>query len=191
MKNRNARKGPASPKARHEAGFSYIDTLVGMTVMLIGLLALAGTIAASVLRSRQQEQQLLAKQYATSTLESITSARDIKVQGLQDGWDSIGNVGSNVINGAARGIFLVGEKPLYASPGPDQVVGTADDNGGTVTGLTRQIVITDICDPDRPSPGCTPAGTNPIMMRRIAVTIYYYAGRAKLTETAATVLTRY
>lgn len=175
----------------NEAGFSYVDTLVGMTVMLIGLLALAGTIAASVLRSRQQEQQLLAKQYATSTLESITSARDIKVQGLQDGWDSIGNVGSNIVNGAARGIFLTGEQSLYLSPGPDQVVGTADDNGSLAADMKRQIVITDICDPDRPSYNCSPAGINPIMMRRISVTISYYAGRAKLTETVSTVLTRY
>ena len=159
--------------------------------MLIGLMALAGTIAASVMRSRQQEQQLLAKQYATSTLESITSARDIKVQGLQDGWDSIGNVGNNIINGAARGIFLTGEQPLYISPGADQVVGTSDDSGGTVQNMTRQIVITDICDPERPSYNCSPAGSNPIMMRRINVTIYYFAGRSKLTETVSTVLTRY
>ena len=43
----------------NDAGFSYVDTMVGLTIMLIGLLGLAGTIGASVMRSRQQEQQLL------------------------------------------------------------------------------------------------------------------------------------
>ena len=179
----------------NEAGFSYIDTLIGMTIMLVGLLALAGTIAASVVRSRQQEQQLIAKQYATSTLESITSARDLKLagvlNGLQNGWDSIGNVGSNVVSGTARGVFLIGPQSVTTSPGTDQVIGTADDNGAVVTGLTRQIVITDVCDPDRPSYNCSPAGTHPIMMRRIQVTIYYSAGRTQLSETVMTSLTKY
>ena len=174
-----------------EAGFSYLDTMVGLTILMMGLAGLAGTIVASVVRSRQQEQQLLAKQYATSTMESIISARDIKVAGLTNGWDSIGNVGSNIINGAARGIFVTGQQPVKTGVGTDQVIGTADDNGTIVPELTREIIIEDLCDPARPSFNCSPPGTNPVMMRRITVNIKYWVGRVRMSESVVTTLTNY
>ena len=176
----------------NEAGFSYVDTMVGLTIMLIGLLGLAGTIGASVMRSRQQEQQLLAKQYATSSMESIISARDINADGLTDGWDSIGNVGSNYVSGSYRGVFLTGWQPLKPEPGADDLVGTSDDSGTPVAGMARQIVITDTCDPERPSPGCLPSGTNPIAIRQITVTIRYQNNASStLTESVSTTLTKY
>jgi type II secretory pathway pseudopilin PulG len=184
---------------KNEAGFSYADTMVGVTIMTIGLLGLAGTIGASVVRSRQQEQQLRAKQYAISTMESVMSARDINANGLQNGWDSIGNIGSNVVNGTPRGVFLSGEQPLRENAGPDEEVGTSDDSGVSLNGMTREIIITDVCDPERPSPGCSPAGTNPIMARKITVKIRYpanplggvTANATKLNETVSTVLTKF
>ena len=184
---------------KNEAGFSYADTMVGITIMMIGMMALAGTIGASMVRSRQQEQQLRAKQYAVSTMESVMSARDINANGLQNGWDSIGNIGSNIVGGTARGVFLNGEQALKENAGADEVVGTGDDSGNTVSGVTREIIITDVCDPDRPSPGCSPAGTNPIMARKITVKIRYpanpfsgvTASTTKLTETISTVLTKF
>jgi type II secretory pathway pseudopilin PulG len=182
-----------------EAGFSYIDTMVGLTILLTGLLGLAGTVGVSVLRSRQQEQQLLAKQHATSALEAIMSARDLKVNGLQNGWDSIGNVGSNIVNGAPRGVFATGQRPIKDDAGPDNLIGTDDDTGTMVPGMTREIIITDICDPDRPSPGCSPSGSNPIMARKVVVKVRYLASpqgsvnsnTAKLVESVSTVLTNY
>jgi type II secretory pathway pseudopilin PulG len=188
-----------------EAGFSYIDTMVGLTVMLIGLLGLAGTIGVSVMRSRQQEQQLLAKQYATSIMESVLSARDIKSANfannnnttpIEDGWDFIGHVNTNIVDGTARGIFVIGEKPLSIGAGDDQVIGTADDITSTAQGISQEVIITDICDPERPSANCSPAGANPVMMRNITVKVRYpnnpaNYGNARLTEIVSTVLSKY
>jgi type II secretory pathway pseudopilin PulG len=174
---------------KNEAGFSYIDVLIAITILLVGVLALAGAIAGSVIRSRQQEQQLLAKQYATSTLESVISARDLNA--FQLGWDSIGNVGSNPVNGVNRGVFLSGEQPLYPQSGPDQVVGTGDDTGTQVPGMTRQITISDICDTTRPSANCATPGVWPVMMRQVTVTIYYQAERMKRSESISTILAKY
>jgi type II secretory pathway pseudopilin PulG len=182
-----------------EAGFSYVDTMVGLTILLVGLLALAGTIAASVMRSRQQEQQLLAKQYATSIMESIISARDIDSPGLVNGWDSIGNVGNNLVGGVPKGVFVNGEQALETGAGPDQLIGTTDDDGPAVPGLTREIIITDICDPERPSYNCSPAGANPVMARRVTVKVRYLmnpsgsvnAATAKQLEAVSTILTNY
>ncbi len=199
---------------QNETGFSYVDTMVGLTIMLIGLLGLAGTIGASVMRSRQQEKQLLAKQYATSSLETILSARDTDLTSLQDGWDSIGNIGSNLVGGTPRGVFVTGEKLMKFSkgpdgvkntpdddltaPGPDQLIGTLDDNGTESLGMTREIIITDICDPDRPSPNCSSPGVNPVTARQITVKVRYSAGSTNsnsannnYTETVSTTLTKY
>ena len=127
-------------------------------------------------------------------MESIISARDISADGLQDGWDSVGNVGTNLVGGAYRGVFVNGWQPLTTGAGPDQLVGTADDDGTTVSGIARQIIITDICDPERPSPGCTPSGTNPIAARRVTVSIRYPSnlrGTTTLIESVSTTLTKY
>ncbi len=173
---------------KREDGFTYVDVLVAIVILLIGITALVGAVVGSVLKSRQQESQLLAKQYATSTLESIISTRDIDVLG----WDALGNIGSNIDSGGvARGVFAVGEKPMRDGAGIDQIVGTNDDSGTTVTGFTRKITVIDICDPSRPSYNCSPAGTNPVMMRRVDVTIYYFTEKIKQQENVSTIVTNY
>ena len=165
----------------NERGFTYIDVLIGMMILSIGIMALAAAVAGAVIRSRELEQQLIAKQHAASTLESIFSARDLDTLG----WDAIGNVGSNIVNGTPRGIFLAGQQPIRPDPGADRVVGTADDTGNAVPGFQRQITITDINDPQRPSP------PNPIMMREVRVTIFYQAGTVWRQETVSTVAANY
>lgn len=174
---------------KNEAGFSYLDVLIAISILTVGILALAGAIAGSVIRSRQQEQQLLAKQYATSTLESVISARDLNAFSL--GWDSIGNIGSNPVNSVNRGVFLVGQQPLRPDSGPDQIVGTGDDTGTALNGFSRQITITDICDTTRPSYNCPTPGVWPVMMRQITVTIFYQAERMERTEAISTILAKY
>jgi type II secretory pathway pseudopilin PulG len=184
---------------KNEKGFSYVDTLVGLMILLVGVLALAAAVTTSVIRSRESEQQLIAKQLANSTLESIFSARDIRLNG-EEGWSSIGNVGSNPVNGANMGMFVVGQTPIRENAGNDGIIGTADDaclgtapccvtgvcNTSTVLkGFQRQITITDINDAERPSPPW------PIMMRRVDIVITYQAGNAMRQEKVSTVITSY
>lgn len=170
-------------KKKNENGFSYLDVMVGMVILLVGCTALVSAITAAVLRSRDNQQQLMAKQIASSTLESIFSARDISRTAGVDSWLTVGNVGTNPDpnTGVPQGIFLTGLRPIREDAGADNVVGTADDacnapgNCGTnssavIDGFWRQVTITDINDPDRPSP---PLGTWPIMMRRVDVVIKY------------------
>src|SRR3954468_15341410 len=101
-----------------EAGFSYIDVMIALVILLVGVLALLSGISGSILQARSHEQQLLAKQVATSTLESIMSVKETDPNRL--GWDAVGNIGSNMnANGVAQGIFLTGWQPVYSDPGPD------------------------------------------------------------------------
>ena len=176
--------------SRSESGFSYVDVMIALVILMVGILALLSGISGSILQSKGHEQQLLAKQVATSTMESIMSVKETDSTRL--GWNAIGNVGSNPdANGVNQGIFLVGMQPVYLNAGPDEVIGTADDNGTQVAGLQRQIVITDVCDPDRPSYNCTPPGTSLVRVRSVVVTVTYPLGAILRQEVLTTVLTDY
>ena len=177
-------------KNRAEAGFSYIDVMIAIVILMVGVLALLSGITGSVLQTRGQEQQLLAKQIATSTMESIMSVKETDQTRL--GWDAIGNVGSNLVGGVPKGIFVVGFQPVRPNAGVDEVFGTADDSGTPTIGLQRNIVITYVCDPDRPSPViCSPPGTSKVRIRSVVVTIRYNVGGLQRDEVLTTVLTDY
>jgi type II secretory pathway pseudopilin PulG len=177
-------------RPRSEAGFSYIDVMIALVILMVGILALLSGISGAVLQARGQEQQVMAKQYATSAMESIMSVKETDAARL--GWDKVGNVGSNPNPaGTPQGIFVTGNVPVETDAGPDEVIGTADDNGTVVEGLQRQIIITDICDLDRPSPACTPPGTLATRMRSVAVIVTYNVGNLQRTERLETILTKY
>lgn len=178
-------------KDRSESGFSYIDVMIALVILMVGILALLSGISGSMLQSKGHEQQLLAKQVATSTMESIMAAKETDPTRL--GWDAIGNVGTNPDPaGVFQGIFLNGLQPVRTDAGPDEVIGTADDTGAVVQQLQRRIVITDVCDPDRPSPViCNPPGDVPVLIRAVTVTITYNVGALQRQEQLATVLTNY
>ncbi len=178
-------------KDRSQAGFSYIDVMIALVILLVGVLALLSGISGSVLQARSHEQQLLAKQVATSTMECIMSVKETDPTRL--GWNAVGNVGSNPdANGVGQGIFLTGWQPVYSDPGVDEVIGTADDSGAVVANLQRQIVITDVCDPDRPSPViCSPAGSYAVKIRSVVVNVRYNVGGLLRQESVTTVLTDY
>ena len=161
---------------KNEQGFTLIDVSIGLIVMMIGLMGLTAAIAGGIVRNTQGAQQLIAKQYASSTLESIFSARDIG----DLGFDAIANRNSCPNTALPlTSAYPSGVRPILSQAGPDNIVGTCDDNGAIVQGFTRQIIITDVCDPERPSFNCSRAvdgvdpGDAPVMMRRIQVTIFY------------------
>jgi hypothetical protein len=178
---------------KNEAGFSYIDLMVAMVVLMVGILGLTGAITVNLIRSYETDSQLIAKQYALASIESIFSAKEIAMPGGVEGWDSIGNVGNNIVDGVPKGIFFNGFTPIRADQGWDGVVGTADDACATGTGCVtaghptntsteakgflRRIVITDVAG----QPG----------KRRVEVTIRYSVTRAFREEKMATLITTY
>ncbi len=184
-----------------ESGFSYIDVMVAIVIMMVGILAMVGALSANLIRSMESEKRTMAKQLASSTIESIISAKEIQRPGVVDGWDSLRNVQTSVPVGTNNGIFLNGFNPVRADEGWDGVAGTIDDacsgsgacivsgrpdnTSAVLYGFQRQIVITDVADPERPSP------PNPITRRRIDVTIKYFVNQATRQVTASTIITNY
>ena len=190
-----------SKKTSPESGFSYIDVMIAIVVMLVGVLAMASALTANLIRSYETDKKIIAKQMALSTIESIISARDISRPGTIEGWDSVGNVGNNVVSGNAKGVFLNGWTPVREELGWDGVAGTADDGcpagsscnvsgrppntSAVIPGFERRIVITDVTDAERPSP------PNPITRRRIDVTVRYDVNGIVRDELVSTLITDY
>ncbi len=182
-------------RINNEAGFSYIDLMIAMVIMMVGILALTGALTVNLMRSYETDSQLLSKQHALSTIESIFSTREIHASdGGIDGWNSIGNVGNNIgTDGQPKGIFLTGFNPIRAEEGWDGVSGTADDACATGTsctsvghpanssaelkGFLRKIEITDVAG----QPG----------KRRVEVTIRYSVNRTYREEKMSTLVTQF
>jgi type II secretory pathway pseudopilin PulG len=176
-------------KNKSEAGFSYIDVMVAVVILLVGILGLVSAITGAIFQTKGQEQQLTAKQIATSTMESIMSVKETDAARL--GWNKVGNICVTTPCPVPQGIFQNGVQPVEMDAGPDEVLGTADDNGAVMTGFTREIIIRDECDQDRPSYNCTPAGNMAVRVRSIEIKVKYYVGSIQREEVLTTVLTNY
>lgn len=183
-------------------GFSYIDVMIALVILMVGILASAAALTANLVRSFETEKQVIAKQIALSTIESIFSARDIAKPGAIAGWNSIGNEGSNPdSSGTPQGVFLAGFRPIRTDMGWDGVAGTIDDacapgapcqvsgrpdnTSVVVNGFERRIVITDLQDTERPSP------PHAISRRRIDVTVRYFVNQLRREQTVSTIITNY
>ncbi len=186
----------------NERGFSYIDVMIALVILMVGILASAAALTANLVRSYETEKQVIAKQIALSTIESIFSARDISRIGAISGWNSIGMIGTNPDpGGTPQGIFLSGFNPIRQDMGGDGVAGTADDAcpaGGNcvvtgypantseiLKGYERRIVISDLQDSERPSP------PHAISRRRIDVTVRYNVNQLQREQTVSTIITNY
>ncbi|MEQ1762662.1 MAG: hypothetical protein ABL984_05875 [Pyrinomonadaceae bacterium] len=188
-------------KKHSSDGFSYIDVMIALVITMFGILALLSALTFGVVQAQGQEDQMVAKHVASSTMESIMSLKETDPNRL--GWIAVGNEGTNRdAAGVFRGVFVNGTQPVRIGTGPDNIFGTADDNGAVIPGMTREIIITDECDPDRPSPNCVPCtptvtpncappGVAPVRIRSLVVTVRYFAGRIPRQETLTTVLTDY
>lgn len=187
-----------------EGGFSYIDVMIAVIILMVGVMALAATLTANLVRSYETEKQIISKQLAVSTIESIISARDINRTDfnnnnlVSNGWVTVANV--NPGDPQSRGIFLNGWTPIREDLGLDGIAGTADDacptnsicnvNGNQNTspelpGFERRIVITNDNDPERPSP------PNPIKRKRIDISIRYRANQVLRQQDVSTMLSDY
>jgi hypothetical protein len=102
-------------RPRGSRGFGMIEFMIAALVLLIGLVGVLGLFAHTMIALSFAEQNVIAKQKAREVMESIFTARNT----AQVNFNQIQNV-------SAGGIFLNGFQPLRV-PGPDGLVGTADD----------------------------------------------------------------
>jgi prepilin-type N-terminal cleavage/methylation domain-containing protein len=101
--------------AKNESGFSLIEVMIAIVVMSVGVLAIIASLATAAAATQSAENDLIARQKALEGLESIYTARNSQQIPF-----------SEVANTSNGGIFLSGAQSLLC-PGPDGLVGTADD----------------------------------------------------------------
>ena len=175
-------------KNQKQEGFTYIEVMIAIVILTIGILAQLSALSLSMLRASESEQRNAARQIASSTVESIFAARDLGSANGISNWDAI-----NLNNVDASGIFVPGWNPIRRDSGNDGIQGTADDAcsagqnctvGGytntsqIINGFERQIEINDI----------TETGALKVRKREIVVKIRYGVGQITREEVLTTMV---
>jgi prepilin-type N-terminal cleavage/methylation domain-containing protein len=164
-----------------DAGFSLIELMVALSLLMVGMLGLAQVFYFGLAIVSTSSAQLIAREKAREAIESVHTARDTRVitwaqirnAGAPDcsAWPTTTPSGGGAFTTAEHALLAAGPDGLVATaddtgqeatPGPDNTLGTADDI--PLDGFRRQIVICDI-------------NGNP-NLRQVAVTIRYKGSRA-------------
>lgn len=171
-----------------EKGFTYIEVMIAIIIMTIGILACLSAMSFAMFRERQAEDRNTARQITSSTIQTIFAARDLRNNNALNNWAAISSVGAG-----SPGVFLTGWTPIRRDAGFDGIHGTADDacatgvrcpsGGGTnnseeVSGFERRVVITNI-----PEPGITT-----IRKKKIEISVRFFAGQIRQNETVSTII---
>lgn len=111
---------------RKQKGFTLLEAMIALAILSFGVLSLASIYTQGLKNSSQVQIQYIANQKAQQALESLFTARDTQMLSY-----------AQINNVSQGGVFLDGPQALLA-PGPDGLVGTADDDAthpdGIVTG---------------------------------------------------------
>lgn len=127
-------KNMSKPMQKNVKGFTLLETMIAIVVLSIGVLSLAAMLADGLAYMNTSQYDYIAQQKAAEAIESIYTARNLG----QATWSTICNVGSAVCTG---GIFVNGAQSL-CDPGPDEIIGTADDFSGTNCAVATDSILT-------------------------------------------------
>jgi prepilin-type N-terminal cleavage/methylation domain-containing protein len=122
--------------APDQRGFSLIEVVVAMSILVVGLLGLAQVFYLGMVNSSTSSAHLIAREKAREAIESVHSARDTRTIA----WNAVRNANpptcTDIDAAGAQpavafvatggGVFLNGEQQLR-QPGADGLVNTADD----------------------------------------------------------------
>ena len=111
------------PVTKTEQGFSLLEVLFSMVILTVGIVSLLALFATALTSMSSAQDDLMAKQQAIETMESIYSARNTG----QLVFDQINSTSAcTTATPAVCGVFLTGWQDLK-DPGPDGIESTADD----------------------------------------------------------------
>lgn len=122
MKRSFVLNGLTDMKKVSEKGFTYIEVIISMIILLIGIVGALSALTFAVISVQGSEKKIRAKIIASSAMETIFAVRDMKEKGSIRSWDTIQTQDLN-----EKGIFLPDWTPVRENPGIDGIYGTADD----------------------------------------------------------------
>jgi len=163
-----------------------LETLIAIVVMSIGIIGLLAVFATAVATTQNAQENLIARQKALETMESIYTARNtqqinfsqianisnggIFTDGatllLSAGPDGLVNTADDV-DFPASGACPAGPECITL-PGPDGILGTADDSAMSLANFQRQIQINTVLEAD--------GKTIDPNLKQITVTVSYFTG---------------
>lgn len=110
-----------------EAGFSLMEAVVAMTVLLVGVLGLAQVFVLGLQHAATSTPNLIAREKSREAIESIHGGRDSRTLAFSNIANSTASDGCpEGMTPTTGGIFLSDWQPLHRL-GNDGLVGTADD----------------------------------------------------------------
>jgi type II secretory pathway pseudopilin PulG len=155
--------------SRRPAGFTLIEAMISLVILSFGVLSLAAVYAQGIMFASMTQYDYIAEKKAEEAVETIFTARDTKILT----WAQIQNV-------SYGGVFVDGPRPLL-DPGPDGLVGTADDNAA----LPDTIILGPGPDGILGTADDKVVNLNPWMTRTIAIAAV--TGEANLRQITVTI----
>jgi type IV pilus modification protein PilV len=180
---------------KRQRGFTLVECMISIAILTIGSLGLLGVFGLAVKAAQSSQEDMIARQLASETMESIYTARNeseiswAQIQNVSNGGIFINGM-QNIMCAGPDGILDTADDTscLTASgatcpnggiecltdPGPDGILGTADDIILSLANYQRQVTITPLTD----------SSGNPIQtLSQVAVTIQYYPPNQSVAKT--------
>ena len=187
----------ACSSAARDDGFSLIEAVTAMFILVVGLLGLMQVFLLGMGHMSTSSSHLVAREKAREAIESVHTARDTHIvtwSQIRNGSAPASGVCPTGTTATGGGIFTNGEVEMRragadglvntsddssagweTTPGPDNAWGTSDDQ--ELRGFWRQI---DICDVDGNAD-----------LRQVLVTIRYTVGAIQRTYRLTTFISRF
>jgi len=177
-------------QASRQRGFTLVETMIAIVVMSIGILSVLAVFGTAVATTQNAQENLIARQKALETMESIYTARNTQqinfsqianisnggiftdgpTQLLSAGRDGLVNTADDV-DFPASGACPAGPECITL-PGSDGILGTADDTAMSLANFQRQIQINTVLEAD--------GKTIDPNLRQITVTVSYFTGGSRV-----------
>lgn len=195
-RKRKIREFVALPQGR-ESGFSLVEVMISAVILTVGLVGMLSVFGLAIAANQSSQEDMIARQVASEAMESIFTARNTSQlsfsqinnvsgggifangpQSLLCAGPTFGIVGvagdTSACKTAAGVVCPNGGVECLTEPGPDGIVGTADDVIMSLSNYTRTIAITPLTD----------SNGNPIQtLVQVTITVTYSAPNSPVQKT--------